>query len=106
MLDRPRLEAALRTQGLARPDEEIVLDPLAGGVSCDVFRVALDSGDYCVKCALPKLRVEADWFASPRRAHVEDGAVMARFMCWLNSGAARGLRAVPPACVAPRPTGA
>lgn len=71
MLDRPRLEAALRTQGLARPDEEIVLDPLAGGVSCDVFRVALDSGDYCVKCALPKLRVEADWFASPRRAHVE-----------------------------------
>ena len=26
-----------------------------------------------------------------RRAHIEDGAVMARFLCWLDSGAAGGL---------------
>ena len=27
-----------------------------------------------------------------RRAHVEDGAVMARFLCWLDSGAAAGMQ--------------
>lgn len=47
------------------------LEPLQGGVSCDVFRVRLNSGTVCVKQALAKLRVAADWRAPTDRAHVE-----------------------------------
>src|SRR3954447_7152050 len=36
-------------------------EPLAGGVSSDIWRIDLPSGPVCVKRALPKLRVAADW---------------------------------------------
>jgi 5-methylthioribose kinase len=35
--------------------------PLAGGVSSEIFRVELPGGPICVKRALPKLKVAADW---------------------------------------------
>jgi len=34
---------------------------LAGGVSSDIYRVELADATYCVKRALPKLKVAADW---------------------------------------------
>ncbi len=37
--------------------------PLTGGVSSDIWRVDLPAGPVCVKRALPKLRVAADWQA-------------------------------------------
>ncbi len=43
------------------------LVPLAGGVSSDVFRADLPSGAVCVKRALPKLKVAADWRAPVER---------------------------------------
>ena len=43
------------------------LIPLAGGVSSDVFRADLPSGAVCVKRALPKLKVAADWRAPIER---------------------------------------
>lgn len=46
---------------------------LAGGVSCDVFAVDLPGERICVKRALPKLRVAADWRAPPERARTEVG---------------------------------
>jgi 5-methylthioribose kinase len=41
--------------------------PLAGGVSSDIFRADLPSGVICVKRALPKLKVAADWHAPIER---------------------------------------
>ncbi|HEY1836193.1 MAG TPA: aminoglycoside phosphotransferase family protein [Rhizomicrobium sp.] len=60
--------AALAAMGLAAP---VALHPMAGGVSCDVWRVDLPDGPICVKRALPKLRVTADWRAPPERSEVE-----------------------------------
>lgn len=61
------LLAALRRMGLAGPDETPRFTPLTGGVSSDIFRVDLAAGPICVKRALAKLRVAADWRAPVAR---------------------------------------
>ncbi len=69
-MDHPREEIAgwLRDAGLAGPDERPPVTPLAGGVSSDVFRVDLGSGPVCVKRALARLKVAADWRAPVERS--------------------------------------
>lgn len=42
-------------------------EPLAGGVSSDIWRVDLPQGTVCVKRALAKLKVAADWRAPVER---------------------------------------
>jgi aminoglycoside phosphotransferase (APT) family kinase protein len=54
-------------------------EPLAGGVSSDIWRIDLPSGPICIKRALPKLRVEADW-----QAPVERNIFEARWMRVVN----------------------
>jgi aminoglycoside phosphotransferase (APT) family kinase protein len=71
MVDKKRIIRRLIEQGLADEDEPVTLEPCGGGVSCDVFKIALRRGDVCVKQALPQLRVAADWRVSPDRSHVE-----------------------------------
>ena len=41
--------------------------PLPGGVSSDIWCIDLADGPICVKRALPKLKVAADWFAPIER---------------------------------------
>ena len=68
------VSAALDRMGLlrgARPSGE----PLTGGVSSEIWRIALPDGPICVKRALPKLRVAADW-----QAPVERNLYEARWM--------------------------
>ena len=56
----------LHAMGLAAQGARGV--PLAGGVSSDIWRVALGDGRAaCVKRALPKLKVAADWRAPTER---------------------------------------
>jgi aminoglycoside phosphotransferase (APT) family kinase protein len=55
----------------ARPNGE----PLTGGVSSDIWRINLPGGPICIKRALPKLRVNADW-----QAPVERNIYEARWM--------------------------
>src|ERR1700733_9944283 len=63
------IKAALRDMGFGAP---LAMEALGGGVSCDVFLVELGEGRrICVKRALPKLRVAADWFAPAERAEAE-----------------------------------
>ncbi|MEA2738002.1 MAG: hypothetical protein QOH05_1309 [Acetobacteraceae bacterium] len=50
-------------------------EPLAGGVSSDIWRIDLPTGAICIKRALPKLRVSADW-----QAPVERNVYEARWM--------------------------
>jgi 5-methylthioribose kinase len=47
--------------GLVQEDEEVDAQPLAGGVSSGIYRVDLRSGSYCLKQALPRLKVAKDW---------------------------------------------
>lgn len=71
MMDENHITRCLIEQGLAAEGEAVTFEPCGGGVSCDVFKVALKGGDVCVKQALPQLRVAADWRVSPDRSHVE-----------------------------------
>ena len=63
--------SALERMGLIEAGDTPVFTPLTGGVSSDIVRVDLARGPVCVKRALPKLRVEADWQAPVERNHWE-----------------------------------
>lgn len=65
--DQDTVIQTLRHLGLASADETPVLVRLTGGVSSDIWRVDLQRGPICVKRALPKLRVAADWYAPIER---------------------------------------
>jgi aminoglycoside phosphotransferase (APT) family kinase protein len=66
----PELVDALRRMGLAVP-EGVLGEQLTGGVSSDIWRIGLDSGPVCVKRALGKLKVAADWRAPVSRNRFE-----------------------------------
>ncbi len=59
--------AALARMGLAAPGEKLSAVRLTGGVSSDIWRIELASGPACIKRALPRLRVAADWHAPVER---------------------------------------
>ncbi|OHD06161.1 phosphotransferase family protein [Sphingopyxis sp. RIFCSPHIGHO2_12_FULL_65_19] len=60
----------LRVAGLLG-EGDIVLDPLTGGVSCDVWKVESLVGPIVVKRPLPQLRVAAEWLAPVERGTSE-----------------------------------
>lgn len=66
------MAAGLRAMGLLAPDAQARGVPLAGGVSSDIWRVELPDGrQVCIKRALPKLKVAADWRAPVVRNRYE-----------------------------------
>ena len=79
--------AALRRLGLLGAGETPRFVRLTGGVSSDIWRVDLARGPVCVKRALPKLRVAAEW-----QAPVERNAYEAE---WMRRAAAVVPEAVP-----------
>lgn len=58
---REALARALVRMAVVSADQHVRLTPLAGGVSSDIYRADLPSGVVCVKRALPRLKVAADW---------------------------------------------
>jgi aminoglycoside phosphotransferase (APT) family kinase protein len=56
---------------LVNAHQQVALTPLSGGVSSDIYQAHLPSGVICVKRALPKLKVAADWRAPVERNHWE-----------------------------------
>lgn len=85
----------LRAAGLI-DNGDIVLEPLTGGVSCDVWKVETPTGPIVVKRPLAQLRVAAEWLAP-----VERGTSEVR---WLRR--ARGVDArLAPEVLAELPTG-
>ena len=81
-LDRFLVEAEL-----ARPDEPARWSALAGGVSSDIWRVDLPGRTLCVKRALPRLKVAAEWRAPVSRNANE--------WAWLRFAAQHEPQAVP-----------
>jgi len=89
----PRLGEFLREQGLLQAGEGARFTPLAGGVSSDIWRVELPDGrTICIKRALPKLKVAAEWHAPVSRNASE--------WAWIGFAARHAPAAVP------RPAGA
>ena len=63
--------AALRRMGLLAAGVTPLGEALTGGVSSDIWRIDLPGGSICVKRALAKLRVAADWQAPVERNRYE-----------------------------------
>lgn len=78
------IETSLLRMGLMQPGQTCSVLPLSGGVSCDAYRVEAGGRVYCVKRALGKLRVKADWFAPAGRSVAE--AKWMRLACRIASG--------------------
>ncbi len=81
----PDILDALRRMGLLAPAalppaQALTGEPLTGGVSSDIWRIDLPRGPICVKRALAKLRVAADW-----QAPVERNLYEARWMRRANA---------------------
>jgi aminoglycoside phosphotransferase (APT) family kinase protein len=72
--------AALRHMGLCGETDAPHGRPLTGGVSSDIWLVELPGGPVCVKRALAKLKVAADW-----RAPVSRNLYEARWMRRANA---------------------
>lgn len=81
------LRSFLTASGLARTDERATWTPLAGGVSSEIWRVDIDGKSVCIKRALAKLRVAADWYAPVARNATE--------WAWFETVAAIDDRCVP-----------
>ena len=58
---------ALRHMALVSAHQSVALTPLTGGVSSEIYRVDLPAGPACVKRALARLKVAADWRAPVER---------------------------------------
>jgi len=84
----PRIERFLREQGLLAPHATARFTELAGGVSSDIWRVDLPDGRrICVKRALARLKVAAEWFAPVSRNAFE--------WAWIGFAARHVPQAVP-----------
>lgn len=57
--------------GLAGQDEDVRATALTGGVSSGIHRVDLRSGSFCVKQALPQLKVAKVWMVPVERVFAE-----------------------------------
>ena len=64
-------KAAFVDAGLTASDDQVALEPLAGGVSSDIFLVRSGTNRFCVKRALARLKVAADWRAPVERNRSE-----------------------------------
>ena len=61
----------LERAGLVPPGHVPQFEPLAGGVSSDIWLVRAGDATFCVKQALGRLRVAAEWRADVSRNHAE-----------------------------------
>jgi aminoglycoside phosphotransferase (APT) family kinase protein len=78
---------SLGRMGLVSADQPIVLEALAGGVSSDIWRVEAPPATFCVKRALARLKVAADWRAPVGRNRNE--------VAWFRTVASIAPEAVP-----------
>lgn len=75
LLDETTVLAHLHARGLLEEGVQARVTSLGGGVSNVVLRVTVADLDVVVKQALPRLRVEAEWRADPRRTLTEGRAM-------------------------------
>jgi len=63
--------STLMKAGLIGDPDTASFEPLAGGVSSDIWKVATPEREFCVKRALSQLKVEAEWLAPVERNRFE-----------------------------------
>jgi aminoglycoside phosphotransferase (APT) family kinase protein len=81
---------SLRRMGLLKVGESACLTPLTGGVSSDISLVEASGRRFCVKRALPRLKVSALWEA-PVERNAAEAAYMRAVARWLPRAVPRVL---------------
>jgi aminoglycoside phosphotransferase (APT) family kinase protein len=81
---------SLRSMGLVKAGESVRLTPLTGGVSSDISLVEASGRRFCVKHALPRLKVAALWEA-PVERNAAEAAYMRAVARWLPRAVPRVL---------------
>ena len=84
------LAETLRRLGLVPADAAVKITPLAGGVSSDISLVEAGGKRFCVKRALPRLKVAALWEA-PVERNAAEAAYFRAVARWLPRGVPRVL---------------
>lgn len=65
------IQECLHKLNLINQHDRLSFEVLVGGVSSDIWKVRAGERVFCVKRALPKLKVADDWFAPIERNHYE-----------------------------------
>jgi hypothetical protein len=65
----------LEDNGWIADGEPIVVQAMTGGVSCNVWKITSGPNRWVLKQPLPKLKVEAEWYADVRRSAREQQAM-------------------------------
>ena len=82
----PALRHYLVEQGLIPSGDAVACEKLSGGISNRTVKLTWPDGHgWILKQALPKLRVQVDWFSDPDRIKVE-----ARALRWMNRSMPQG----------------
>ena len=71
MSDRDDVRSFLFRTGVIDADQRVELEPLAGGVSSDIWRVTIGERTLCIKRALAQLRTVRRWKAPISRSSYE-----------------------------------
>ena len=69
-MDQELIASILYEKGLI-DDRSIEFEPLKGGISSDIYKISDGQHTYVVKQALPKLKVQDDWYAEVSRNIIE-----------------------------------
>jgi 5-methylthioribose kinase len=85
--DHEAIKQILSHLSLAQPDEAIAIKALTGGVSSNIFHLTTQHAQYCLKQALPQLKVAKQWLAPVDRVFAE--------IDWLQTAATIAPDAVP-----------
>jgi len=65
------IREVLHAMGLIHDDETLHVKPLTGGVSSNILKVSVGEKHFCLKQALPKLKVAKEWHAPLERVFAE-----------------------------------
>ncbi len=85
--DHQAIKGILIHLNLASQDEAITIKALTGGVSSNIFQLTTKQAQYCLKQALPQLKVAKQWLAPVDRVFAE--------IDWLQTAASIAPDAVP-----------
>ena len=69
--DHEAIKQILSHLSLAQPGEAITIKALTGGVSSNIFHLTTQHAQYCLKQALPQLKVAKQWLAPVDRVFAE-----------------------------------
>ena len=70
-ITREMIGETLQRMGLISKGEQFSSEPLSGGVSSDIWRIDVGNKQYCLKRALPRLKVPQVWEAPVERNSFE-----------------------------------